>query len=237
MLFKIIGDVHSNFKNYQILIESAPFSICVGDVGFNYDYLIDNIDPLAHRFIAGNHDNYDIIDTVPHFLGDYGEVKTPIGNVFFVRGAFSIDGKVRAIKDKVLNEKTFWPECEELSYSQALQAFEYYKQLKPKMIISHECPFGILPYLTMKHMTKNFGYKHENLRTLTNNLLQCMLEYNAPKIHCFGHYHQKWYKMINNTLFICVKDQRCVTFMEDGRIRYGKNLLKYNWKTLLGEDI
>lgn len=237
MLLKIIGDIHSNYKNYEILIKNTPFSICVGDVGFNYDYLIDNVDPTYHKMIAGNHENYDIIDMVPHFLGDYGEIKTTIGNAFFVRGAFSIDSKVRAIKDKIFQEKTVWAECEELSYLQAMQAFEYYKELKPKFLISHECPFSVLPYVTMKHMAKHFGFENKNLRTLTNNLLQCMIEYHPPKIHCFGHHHQNWHKMIDGTLFICVKDQRCVTFMENGAIKYGKNLLKYNWKSLFGEDI
>lgn len=236
IVLRIIGDIHGRYLTYGKLIANIPQSICVGDVGFDYNYLIDRVDPNKHRSIAGNHDNYDIIDTVPHFMGDYGETNSPLGNIFFVRGAWSIDRKERELNDFMSKSKTIWEE-QELTVEQGYQALDAYKVAKPNFVITHECPLDVVQYVTEPGFVEMFGYDQPIIKTRTNQLLQAMTDFHSPKIWCFGHYHKRWYKMINNTLFICVKDEECIDFRDNGNIHYGSHLLEYNWKLLLETNI
>jgi len=186
----LVGDVHENLADYVRLVEPSEYSIQLGDLGFNYS-LLEQLDPARHRFLPGNHDNYAALP--PHALGDFGvwkipraEPEGPSGEIFFVRGAFSIDRSSRT-------ENVDWFTQEELTEEQLAEATRLYAEVKPDFVISHDCPTSLLPYVT-------------NYRSAmqTNQGLQKMLDIHRPKRWIFAHHHFTWGKEIDGTLFICV---------------------------------
>lgn len=186
----LVGDVHSNVADYVPLVQESDYSIQLGDLGFDYS-LLDQLDPARHRFLPGNHDNYAALP--PHALGDYGVWKVPdaepeglSGEIFLVRGAFSIDRSSRT-------ENVDWFAQEELSDEQIAQAIAFYAEVKPDSVVSHDSPTSLLPYVT--------NYR-PNART--NQSLQKMLDIHRPKRWFFAHHHFTWGKEIDGTLFMCL---------------------------------
>ncbi len=98
---RIIGDVHGQIdpenlftrdaRPYLEIISVAAYSIQVGNMGDGetYDLLARIVDAGRHRFFPGNHDCYDHLPL--HALGDFGNVSWGGVELFFVRGAASID--------------------------------------------------------------------------------------------------------------------------------------------------
>jgi hypothetical protein len=100
---RIIGDVHGKFQDYIALTKECDYSIQVGDMGFDYSEL-RVLSKDDHKFIGGNHDNYDKYYGSPHALGstitigmgkDFGIATHGGLDFFFLRGGFSIDWKQR----------------------------------------------------------------------------------------------------------------------------------------------
>lgn len=158
-MLRIIGDVHNFHEEYCTIAQEAEYSICVGDVGFDYTYITNNLDPEKHKIIGGNHDNYEFDDTKTnyhekyfkqsrHFLGDFGTYNVPnFCDIFYVRGAWSIDQKNRTIGID-------WFPCEELTRAECDDALELYQTVKPEFVITHEAPFSLLPYVTSLEVAK-----------------------------------------------------------------------------------
>lgn len=192
---RVIGDVHGTEYAYLAFIGNAEYSIQVGDFDCEYQHLIEKgVDPNRHVFIGGNHEDYGTIAKVPHFLGDFGTFHVPdFGDVFFLRGAFSVDFKNRSI----------WPE-EELSRERLQQAIDLYAQVKPRMLVSHECPLDIVQYVTNPEFMTSMGFEQAVVKTKTNQALQAMTDIHPPKVHCFGHYHRNWRNKVKDTLYFCV---------------------------------
>jgi len=193
--FRIIGDVHSRADRYLALADGAEYSIQVGDMGFDYGFL-RGADPARHRFIGGNHDNYDRIGGCAHHLGDFGIWPVPgLGELFFVRGGFSVDQAGRT-------EGVNWWRAEELSAPQANLAFKSYSMAKPDIVVSHECPFGWLPNLVGSRV----------IRTRTNQMLQAMLDAHAPGLWAFGHFHMSVRMRLGRTLMVCLDELEALDF-------------------------
>jgi hypothetical protein len=196
---RFIGDVHGNRGKYLNLVKKATHTIQVGDLDHSYEYL-NQLSPAHHKFLGGNHDNYDVVEESPHYLGDYGVHSVPdFGDVFFVRGAWSIDGKMR----RVAAPHTWW-EKEQLDVVDLYEACELYEKVKPDTVISHECPLSIVPFVTTPKVTKMFGYEDPVIKTRTNVALQEMLNSHKPKLWVFGHYHNKFDRVIDGTRFVCL---------------------------------
>lgn len=126
-----IGDVHGKMKEYLSIINqlgNTNESIQVGDFGVGF-VDIPQI-PINHKFIHGNHDNLHLCATIPNFLGRYGTYK----NIFFVSGAFSIDNGART-------PNVNWWNSEELTYSEQIKCRELYNNNKPRVVVTHDCPF------------------------------------------------------------------------------------------------
>jgi hypothetical protein len=214
--FRIIGDVHGKYERYIEIAKAAKYSLQLGDLGFDYSCL-DELDPDCHKVLAGNHDNYDKWGTSKfihmqsrHWLGDFGVFDMPgFGNIFFVRGGFSIDWKYR-------KEGRTWFKDEELTYAKGQEALELYKQIKPDYMFSHECPGSLID--------KAFGQKiwdGELLRpSMTANLLDSMWEAHKPKHWMFGHHHKAWNKKIKRTMFRCLPELGFVDFALDGEDKH-----------------
>lgn len=184
---RIIGDVHQKFdKLYPLL---RPNTVQLGDLGFIYPDLKD------FRFIPGNHDNYSLLPE--YSLGNYGFTKFGM-EFFFIRGGFSIDRKWRRIGID------WWPQ-EELSQEQGEACLSLYKDVKPDLVLSHECPYELLPLFLKPYNLRDFGFEQEYLITRTGTLLQRCWEYHKPKLWIFGHYHTS-VEINLDTRFICLNE-------------------------------
>ena len=201
---RIIGDVHNKIDNYISLAEQAEYSIQIGDLGFNY-LGIHKLHPDKHKVLAGNHDDYEVYENqfvhqTKHFLGDYGTYLVPnVGEFFFVRGGYSIDKAYR--KEGV----TWWPR-EQLTYAEGLKALEHYKEIKPRMVISHECPTSIIDSISVRKTWDGAPIRP----SMTANLLESMLDCHQPELWIFGHHHRDIELKGGTTTFRCLGELSCL---------------------------
>ena len=185
-MLTIIGDVHGKIQQYKAIADQCESSICVGDFGFKkeWDWLEHNVDDMKHHIIMGNHDYYPYVTNSPYSLMDASYTD----EIFTVRGANSIDKHLRT-------EGLDWFANEELTYREGLEVFDKYCDLKPKIVISHDCPQSV--------MTSLFGYSE---KSNTRNLLEAMFEAHKPDLWIFGHHHRSKDITIFGTRFICLNE-------------------------------
>lgn len=196
----VIGDLHGQWMRHLQLIQNCDYSLQLGDCGFDYKYLIDNhIDPDYHKVFFGNHDDYNKFHQSPHNLGDFGKYELGGVKFFFMRGGFSIDRKYRTIGID------WWAE-EELSREKMEEAIELYEQVKPEIVITHECPREIANLIGNPNILREFGFDPNTFTTRTSETLQIMFEKHQPKNWTFGHYHKSWTSEVNGTIFRCLNE-------------------------------
>lgn len=231
---RVIGDVHGAINtphphrifNYVELTQQAPYSVQLGDMGFNYIGLKD-IDPFCHVFIPGNHDNYDDLPCTT--LGDYGicymgpntidDGENYFGNpwgFYYVRGEWSIDILMRKEAMARGSLKCWWEE-EELTARQMEDCLNYYKECKPDVVMTHTCPRSIAELIGNPGVWHWFGHR-EPRPSNTQHLLQYMYEAHQPKLWLFGHFHKNWIYEEGKTTFMCVNELDFVDFNENWEI-------------------
>lgn len=190
----ILGDIHGKYKRlHEILREKDryPYVVQLGDFGFEFDTL-KNIDPKNFVIVGGNHDNYNKIIDIPHYLGDFGYMVNFNGiDFFYYRGAYSIDRQYRTIGID-------WWEQEQVNIEQFMKARELYRQIKPDIVLTHDCPDEISLHLLKPHQRK-----YENL---TGWALQELFNIHQPKIWRFCHWHVSWRKTVGGTDFRCLNE-------------------------------
>lgn len=186
----LIGDAHGKYDRYVKMARKRDFTIQLGDLGFKYGCL-ENLDPECHKVLGGNHDNYSIINEYPHYLGDYGMSSLGGVDFFFYRGAYSIDRQYRTIG------LDWWQE-EQLGIDDFMKAREVYREDKPDVVLTHDCPESIAPLLLPPgaHIYQN----------TTSWALQELLNIHRPKLWCFGHYHISKSIEFDGTRFICLDE-------------------------------
>lgn len=187
----IIGDVHGKTQQYKQIVDKCDFSICVGDFGFKeeWDWYLNNIVPNSsgfHYINPGNHDYGPYMSDKTKSLGDFSQF-FKLG-IFTVRGAFSIDRVYRT-------EGIDWFPNEELVYQEGLECLDRYIEMKPSVVISHDCPHSI-----RKHL---FGIDQ---KSNTSNLLQAMFNEHQPDLWVFGHHHKSVNCKKGSTKFICLSE-------------------------------
>lgn len=190
MKITIIGDVHGKLSAYKKIIDGLTIndiSICVGDFGFEYewDWFVKNV-TRNHYINPGNHDFGPYLNDKTKSLGNYHFFNNL--NLFTVRGAESIDKHLRT-------EGFDWFPNEELSYPEQLEAFDCYCKVKPKIVISHDCPQSV--------MEKLFGYSE---KSQTRTMLENMFQEHQPDLWVFGHHHKSKDVQINGTKFVCLAE-------------------------------
>jgi len=200
----LVGDVHGEFVGLKEIIfrHRDKIVIQLGDLGIGFNakrvnpawfldinqpyttnYLTNfEFDPRRFRFIRGNHDNPGACRIHKNYLGEYGMYK----DVFYISGAWSIDRDCRT-------EGVDWWADEELTIKQGYEALEMYKENKPDIVISHDCPTLILNRL----------HAHV-VETRTGQLLDAMLREHKPKHWYFAHHHMHFEETLVGVHFRCL---------------------------------
>lgn len=215
---RCIGDIHGLYERYYSIASNAEYSIQLGDFGLSYDKLIESdLNPQKHKICFGNHENYDKFTQVPHGLISYGHLWVGPFQFFYTRGGFSIDKRQRIEDEEKYGIKS-WYKNEELTEEESIEAIELYKEKKPRLMISHDCPTEISQEVGSPEVLRIFNLPG-NLITPTQETLQCMFEEFQPELWVFAHYHKNWTLERNGTLFVCVKTLDYIDVDEDLNIR------------------
>jgi hypothetical protein len=185
---RFIGDMHCDFTTYEKLVGDAPASIQVGDfgLGFGKDYGVDDSPRLGptQRFIRGNHDNPEMCYAHPNYIGDIAVE----GSMFFMSGAFSIDRYRRTVGRD-------WWDNEELSYQSLMTAIDIFEQVKPRIVVTHDCPETVARVI----------FKNREARpSATARALDTMFQLHKPDLWVFGHWHTNIRQVVLGTRFVCV---------------------------------
>jgi len=195
----LIGDVHGKYGEYKQIIKRHKNSIALGDMGlgfFRFDHHEGKI-PMANppydymvkynaRFIRGNHDNPEVCKKHTQWIPD-GTIE---GDMFFLGGAFSIDHMYRL-------EGYSWWKDEELSHEEFDKIIDPYRKAKPRIVITHDCPLRMVPYVGSHHIRDN---------SRTQQFLQSLFEFHQPEYWYFGHHHKSWKMISDKTTFRCLAE-------------------------------
>jgi len=213
MAILCVGDSHNLDNYYLSIIKDHEYSLQVGDLGLNYSKLRSaNVNWCKNRAIAGNHDNYQTdspehFAKQPFFLGNYGLYVVDGKQIFYMRGGWSIDWYWRQEQQKQGGEPIWW-EDEELFIEECDKAISLYTELKPDLVVTHECPLEIVQHVTDPTFVRRFGFTSGVIPTRTNQTLQTMFDIHQPAMWIFGHYHQRKEVSVKNTNFVCLDQIR-----------------------------
>jgi len=186
--YLVIGDVHGKLSNFKELLERYKLpSIQLGDFGFHpeHTWFLENMDVNSHRICFGNHDHTGYLK-MPHSLGNWSWF--PKLGIMTIRGAKSIDQYRRT-------EGLDWFRDEELTYSEMQEVIDKAAELKPRVIIGHDCPKYI----------SNMLWGHED-KSITSNGFNVLHTIHQPELWLFGHHHKSIELTIKNTKFKCLAE-------------------------------
>lgn len=204
-LTRLVGDIHglfNDYKAYAIDKFEGPH-IQVGDFGVGFgqsDYWHESVDAYMvasnGRFIRGNHDNPAVCKTFNSWIPD-GRVEN---DVMFIGGAWSIDNP-EAPPGWYKRQKDYdWWEDEECSDEQFAQMFDVYATVKPRVMITHDCPHKIADEMFWKSGLLT-GPRYN---TRTGDFLQKLLDVHQPDEWYFGHWHHSVQYKYGRTVFQCI---------------------------------
>ena len=200
---RIIGDIHGKMYDYRIVCDTDLPTIQVGDfgVGFAGDYWHEQVNEFhasgQHRFIRGNHDKPSQCksDMVGYISDGVME-----NDVMFIGGAWSIDnpnappGWYRRTVD------LDWWTDEECSSKEFYQFAETYAMMKPRAMITHDCPWSV-----SKEMFFNSGLlRGEHYITRTGQFFDTLMEIHQPDEWYCGHWHYTMQHKYGKTMFHCL---------------------------------
>jgi predicted phosphodiesterase len=192
----LIGDPHGRIDEYLKLLASLPLgshSIALGDLYLGRPGVHLPELPPEHKFLRGNHDDPALCREHPNYLGDYGY---PDDDLFFVSGA-------QTASWRVLGNSKYWYRDEELFELDLDKAIGLYKDIRPKIVISHTAPSEAAREILKDLDGSYFLNKHGDVESRTSRALQEMFEAHQPSVWCFGHFH------VNREFVICETKFRC----------------------------
>lgn len=209
-LTRIVGDIHGKFNDYKFFSlgvgrtyhrgDTPPpeRSVQVGDfgIGFYKDYWHGMVNDWMkeypnHRFIRGNHDDPARCKEMAGYIPD-GRVEN---DVMYIGGAWSIDHAMRT-------EGVNWWRDEELSIGELNDLIQIYTVVKPRVMITHDCPTSVAWEM---FLSKGLGFIGTGqIKTRTGEAFEHMLEFHKPEQWYFGHWHETRQAEINGTKFQCL---------------------------------
>jgi hypothetical protein len=190
-----IGDCHGKVSRLLSVIDSLPATARIfqlGDMGLGFPDTHLPKQKSRFRWIRGNHDDPAQCRAHPNYLGDYGYL--PDLKLFYLAGAWSIDWKWRRAHMQAGGAPVWWAD-EELAEQELGEAFKLYRESKPELVMSHECPDVITNRLLADHVIPIIGTdtyynaKLECKSSRTAKWLGMMFAEHQPKLWVFGHYH------------------------------------------------
>jgi hypothetical protein len=199
----IIGDVHGEFARLNVIINKHKPDVILacGDFGYWPKFRSQEIKPGNTKiyFCDGNHeDHHSLIDLMEYvrdkpipiqknvFYMPRGTV-LEIDNkkILFIGGAESIDKEYR------IPGKTWFPE-----ESITQEDLDKLPDIKPDIIISHTCPAFVMEEMNMTY----WGDKSPDEQSPT--LLNKVYEKYKPARWYYGHFHQEFRYLKDNTQFV-----------------------------------
>ena len=204
-LTRLIGDIHgvvNDYKAYAIDKFEGP-TIQIGDFGIGFgqgDYWHESVNDYhtrgGHRFIRGNHDNPDMCKTMSGWIKD-GTVEN---DVMYIGGAWSIDNPAAPPGWYRRTAGYNWWFDEECSDEQFEQMFETYKTVKPRVMITHDCPAKVsYPMFWGSGFIKGPVYPNR-----TSAWFDRFIDAYEPEAWYFGHWHKTMAHKHGRTMFQCI---------------------------------
>lgn len=197
MKLTLIGDAHGKITQLQQRINEHAVSdliVQLGDMGLGFSGVELPEQSGKFTFIRGNHDDPKKCRAHKNYFGDYGFL-APF-NLFYLGGAWSIDWMRR-------RPGVSWWEDEQLGADELGKAVELYKESKPEVMLSHECPSEAGVVLLSGLIGEYFDAKRDCFKSATAHALQEMFSAHRPKLWVFGHYHIDKTFEIRGTKFRC----------------------------------
>ena len=204
-LTRLIGDIHGQISEYMVygIDKFEGPTIQIGDFGIGFgqgDYWYERINRFhqegGHRFIRGNHDQLAICKTMHGWIPD-GKVEN---DVMFIGGAWSIDNPNAPPGWYKRTENYDWWADEECSDEQFEQMLDVYSTVKPRVMITHDCPHKIAG-----HMFWDTGFlKGPRYNSRTGDFLQKLFDIHQPDEWYFGHWHKTMQFKNGRTMFHCL---------------------------------
>ena len=159
------------------------------------------MNPHKHIIMRGNHDSPVLAKQYPHFLDDFGYMVNFNGiDFFWYSGAYSIDRQYRTIGID------WWPE-EQVSIDQFMKARESYYDIRPDIMITHDCP----DFMASLYVGPT-GRIYENI---TGWALGELYRIHQPKLWIHGHWHFSKTTNYGDTKFICLDELETYTLVKD----------------------
>ena len=200
---RYIGDVHGLKNELALVLHNVPDAVTsvvqVGDMGVGFgqgDYwhesLEDMLKSVNGRFIRGNHDNPSECKQMSTWIKD-GLVEN---DIMYIGGAWSIDYQWRT------RGYDLWDD-EELSYDRLTQLASVYETVKPRVMVTHDCPLSVSNELFIK---TGKSFSGQQFKTRTGSALDSMFSIHQPELWIFGHWHCDTDKVIDGTRFICLNE-------------------------------
>ena len=205
----LIGDIHGKITQYLDLLDAHDEpSIQLGDFGMGFltPYAMKKVERRhsagRDRFIRGNHDDPSLCREAAGWIEDgyYDEHMS----MMCVGGAWSIDAKMRRQNDAQYGTTSWW-EDEELSSPELTRIHALFEQLRPRIMLTHDCPTS-----AARKMFFEGNQKHQYM-TRTAAALEAMLWTHQPDLWVFGHWHQTRYTRMGNTEFVCLGELEHMT--------------------------
>lgn len=205
-LTRLIGDIHGHvydYKAHSIADFEGP-TIQIGDFGIGFgqgDYWNESINDYHtagnHRFIRGNHDNPAMCKSeMTGYIAD-GTVE---GDVMFIGGAWSIDNPVAPPGWYRRTAGYDWWEDEECNDAQFEEMLETYTALKPRVMITHDCPACVShPMFWGSGFLTGPVYPNR-----TSQWFNRFIDAHEPDEWYFGHWHNTMAHKHGRTVFQCI---------------------------------
>lgn len=200
---RFIGDVHGYKNELALILNNIPDNVTsvvqVGDMGVGmgqsdywHESLEDMLQAVNGRFIRGNHDSPSQCKEMHTWIND-GRIEN---DVMFIGGAWSIDYQWRT-------EGLDWWRDEELSTEQFYGLISVYDYVRPRVMVTHDCPLSVSNKLFIERGKSFSGAQY---KTRTGSALEEMFTIHKPALWIFGHWHCNTDEVIDGTRFICLNE-------------------------------
>ncbi|AXH72579.1 MAG: phosphoesterase [Caudoviricetes sp.] len=183
---RFIGDIHAKYEQYAHIKNQSEKSLQVGDFGWGFSPVPDNLFNENDRYILGNHDHPQLGRENKHHLESGNEWE----GIFPVNGAMSTDKHLR------ISGRDWWPE-EEHTTDEFYKICDMWENSRCDILVAHDCPSDI------SHI---FNSHHSRDRSKTKDMLSSLIYIRKPKIMIFGHHHVPVDELHDNVRYICLPE-------------------------------